>query len=101
MTTEQSLTNQAIKKAAVFALLTIPTAISIFVAIEVKAMGDVAISAFNSGPQVICFDESVCAIQVRGRWFRISGVISMADTVPEEYKLQPMTDIEVDPLVVE
>jgi hypothetical protein len=101
MTTEQSLTNQAIKKACVFALLTIPTAISIFVAIEVKAMGDVAIGAFNSAPQVVCFDESVCAIEVRGRWFRIDGVISMEDTVPEEYKLQNMVDIEIDPLVIE
>jgi hypothetical protein len=96
--TDQSLTSQAIKKACVFALLTIPTAISIFIAIEVKAMGDVAISAFNNAPQVVCFEESVCAIEVRGRWYRISGVISMADTVPDEYKLQ---DVEVEPLVVE
>jgi len=98
MTTDQSLTNQAIKKACVLALLTIPTAISIYVAIEVKAMGDVAINAFNSAPQVICFEESICAIQVHDQWFRISGVISMADTVPDEYKLQ---SIEVDPLVIE
>jgi hypothetical protein len=94
--TEQSLTSQAIKKACVFALLTIPTAISIFVAIEVKAMGDVAIGAFNNVPQVVCFEESVCAIKVRDIWYRVSGVISMTDTVPDEFKLP-----EVDPLVAE
>jgi hypothetical protein len=94
---DPSLTGQAIKNGIIIALMVAPTAISIYVAIEVKAMGDIAITAYEKDAQIICFQADVCALKVRGTWYRVSGVIDMDETVPEEYRLQEVID-EVDDL---
>ena len=87
---ESSLMNQTLRQAFVLALMIIPTAVSIFVALEVKSVSDLTNAAVNGEPQIVCFDADVCAIEVHGKWYRIDGVISMEDTVPEEYKLQEL-----------
>ena len=35
--------------------------------------------------QIVCFTRDMCAIEVAGVWYLISGVINMAETIPEEY----------------
>jgi len=88
----QSLTTQALGKSIMLALMIIPTAVSIFVALEVKDANTIVNQAFNSEPQIVCFDPDVCAIEVQGKWYRISGVISMEQTVPEEYRLDELVE---------
>ena len=90
--TKQSLTSQALGKSILLALMIIPTAVSIFVALEVKNANTIVNQAFNSEPQIVCFDPDVCAIEVRGKWYRISGVISMEHTVPDEYRLEELVE---------
>jgi hypothetical protein len=81
------------------ALMIIPTAVSIFVALEVKSVGELTNAAVNGEPQIVCFDADVCAIEVHGKWYRIDGVISMEDTVPEEYKLEELlSEVVVAPV---
>jgi len=74
------------------ALLVIPTAISIFVALEVKNVRDITNQVVNGEPQIVCFDPDVCAIEVQGKWYRIDGVISMDETVPDEYRLHDLVE---------
>jgi len=93
MTQQQNnMTAQALSKAVVIALMIIPTAISIFVAIEVKSMTSLAHEAVSGEPQIVCFDPDVCAIEVHSKWYRISGVIKMDETIPEEYQLHDLID---------
>jgi hypothetical protein len=89
---EPSLVNQALRQSFMLAFMIIPTAISIFVALEVRSVSDLTDAAINGEPQIVCFDADVCAIEVQGKWYRIDGVISMDDTVPEEYKLEELLD---------
>jgi hypothetical protein len=94
--TEPSLTSQALRQSFMLALMIIPTAISIFVALEVRSVNDLTHAALNGEPQIVCFDADVCAIEVQGKWYRIDGVISMEDTVPEEYKLEELLEHTTD-----
>tara|TARA_R110000851_G_scaffold227207_1_gene380030 strand:- start:113 stop:433 length:321 start_codon:yes stop_codon:yes gene_type:complete len=98
---EQSLVSQALRQSIILALMIIPTAVSIFVALEVKNVGDLTNAAVNGEPQIVCFDADVCAIEVHGKWYRIDGVISMEDTVPEEYKLEELLSEVTDNASVE
>lgn len=82
-------------KALAFSLMIIPTVVSIFLAIKVKSFNDMLPEELIDKPQIICFSDDVCAIEVRNKWYRISGIISMEETVPEEYRLE---EVESDSL---
>lgn len=92
MSTNSSLASQAFGKAVMIALLVLPTAISIFIVLEVKGGGMTSDHMTNNEPQIVCFDTDVCAIEVNNKWYRISGVIRMDETVPEEYRLEDLVD---------
>lgn len=81
-----------------FALLAIPTMISIFLAIEVNEITDATPQS-----RLICLTDDHCAMEVGGIWYRINGVIDMEDLIPDEYKIdhqselpQPLSDLPVD-----
>jgi hypothetical protein len=68
--------------------MVIPTAISIFLAVDIKRMSTTTVDAVTtSQPQIVCFDPDVCALKVLGTWYSIDGIIKMEETVPEEYRL--------------
>src|SRR6056297_1078035 len=83
--TNQSLTQQVLVRSAFFAFAIIPTAITIMIAIEVRSMKTLTDIALHGEPQIVCFEQDICAIEVYGKWYRIDGVIKMDETVPEEY----------------
>ena len=89
---EQSFLTQAVNKSLIFALMLIPTAISIFIAIQIKNTDEVEPFRGGKTPQIVCFSPDVCAIQVQNNWYRINGIIKMDEVVPEEYRLQELVD---------
>jgi hypothetical protein len=93
---EPSLVGQAIKNGLIIALLLIPTAISIYVAIEVKSM-DKTGHAANS--DIICFNAELCVLEVHGIWYRIDGVIDMENTIPDEYRSPDTINETMDPAI--
>ena len=97
-----SLIGSAFKWALLLALLIIPTAISIFVALQVKAMNELTNVVVHGEPQIVCFDAEICAIEVHGKWYVIAGVIDMENTVPEEYRLNDLLEDGLpEPMVAE
>jgi len=92
MSKEPSLASVAMIRAFMFAMLIIPTGITIFIALEVKNVSTLANHAVNGEPQVICFEPTVCAIEVHNKWYKIDGVIIMDEVVPEQYKLHDLIE---------
>jgi hypothetical protein len=92
-----SLTKQALTKAFLFAAFAIPTLVSLTVAYQFKTMESRVAAPANLEPQIVCFEPNICAIEVRGKWYRIDGVILMDQTVPEEYRLNELIE-EADPV---
>lgn len=90
---ETSLAGSVMKLASIFALMVIPTLVSIFIAMEVKNVRTLTAAAIKKDePQIVCFENNVCAIEVHNKWYRISGIILMEETVPEEYKLNDLIE---------
>jgi hypothetical protein len=63
-----------------FFMLT-PTTISIFLAIQVRAI----LETQTGNEQLVCFATQQCAIEVNGIWYQISNVIDMSETIPPNY----------------
>ena len=70
------------KIAQMFFLIT-PTAICIFLAVQLRTMSEQSITPDQE--QLVCFAADQCAIQVNGIWYQISNVIDMTETIPKEY----------------
>lgn len=68
----------------------IPTFVSLFLAFQVRNITQDDMAA--NEPQIVCFDPDVCAIEVLGKWYRISGIIQMDETIPEEYLLHDLIE---------
>jgi len=62
------------------ALLIIPTILTIWLTLQVRAV--------DREPEIVCLSEEHCAMEVKGVWYRISGVIDMETIVPQEFKLR-------------
>jgi len=92
---DNSLTVRVFGKALVIALMVIPTTVSIFLALKVKSLSEMVPEDLIDQPQIICFSDNVCAIEVKNKWYRISGIISMDETVPEEYRLNDIDSEEL------
>lgn len=89
MIKHQSLFQEVFFKALYFIAMLIPTAISIFLAIEIKRITG---TVDGNEPQIVCFEENICAIEVYEKWYRIDGVILMDETIPEEYRLNDLIE---------
>lgn len=79
-------------KSVMMTLLIIPTGISLYLAAQLKQMTNITEKNLEREPQIVCFEPEVCAIEVRGKWYHISGVIDMQKAIPEEYKLKELID---------
>ena len=75
-----SLAKQTFTKSIMMALLVIPTAISILLAIQIKNVHT------QVEHNIVCFTNDNCAIHVNGVWYKINGVIDMDSVIPQEYK---------------
>jgi hypothetical protein len=90
---------QALTKSIKIALLVIPTVITIFMALQVKNIFKLTNIIVNPAePQIVCFETNICAIEVNNTWYRISSVILMNETFPEEYKLNEL--LAQDPIIL-
>lgn len=79
-------------------LMLIPTTITIWLAIQVKQISKSMPVHNDNEIQVVCFDVGTCLIEVQHKWYSVSGVIDMDSIIPEEYKLDDITDsIETTP----
>ena len=100
--TTNSQNNNLISRLILTLFAIIPTIVSLFLAFQVRTMSEhIHENSFvENEPQIVCFDPDVCAIEVLGKWYRISGVIQMDDVVPEDYKLELLID-EADTVRIE
>ena len=83
--TNQTPTSNAISRIAMVFFVIVPTAISVFLAFEVRSTANYVRDAESVEKQIVCFTPDMCAIEVAGVWYQIAGVIDMAETIPEEY----------------
>jgi len=81
----ESLTGQTITKSIIFALLVIPSAISIFIAIEFKNFQ--VQDNIQDNYELICFTAESCALHIGNVWYKVNGIIDMEKIIPDEYKL--------------
>ena len=71
--------------------MVIPVAISLFLAFQVRTIREHTHDV-GAGTQIVCFDEQMCAIKVRGKWYEIKGTINMEETIPDEYQFDTITE---------
>ena len=91
---EQNKSNSwdIIKNSIVVALLILPTVIAVILSLRISALESVALNP--NPPQIVCFEVDTCAINVRGKWYHITGIIDMEEIIPEEYKINDQPEPE-------
>ena len=91
-TNNQNMTTQVIGKGLMVTFMIVPTAISIFLAFEVRSIEKKVI---NSDIEIVCFAADDCAIEAYGKLYRIDEVIVQEDIIPEDYLLEaPVEETE-------
>ena len=83
-------------KSFMMMFMLIPTAITIWLAIEMKRISTEPHYKGSDAIQIVCFDADTCVIEVQGKWYHVSGVIDMDTIIPEEYKLNEIVDDAID-----
>lgn len=83
MSNTTNAAGQIISRIGWFVFMAGPLLISLFLAYQVREMA--RHTHGNELNQIVCFSDSMCAIQVNGIWYHIDGVIDMSETIPEEY----------------
>lgn len=94
MTNNQNTTTQVLGKSIMMALLIIPTAISIFLTIQVR---NIESRNVDTEIEVICFADNDCAIEAFGKVYRIKEVVILDEVIPDHFLLEAPEEEEKSP----